>query len=51
MREVTLFLHSQKIQWPEPVLSVAMARLAIGMRSILSGLVRGVRAASAAHGK
>ena len=51
MREVTLFLYSQKIQRPEPVLSVAMARLAIGMRSILSGLVRGVRAASAAHGK
>ena len=33
MREVTLFLHSQKIQRPEPVLSVAMARLATGMRS------------------
>ncbi len=51
MREVTLFLHSQKIQRPEPVISMAMARLATGMRSILSGLARGVRAASAAHGK
>lgn len=51
MREVTLFLHSQKIQRPEPVLSMAMARLATGMRSLLTGLARGVRAASTAHGK
>jgi hypothetical protein len=51
MREVTLFLHSQKIQRPEPFLAAAMARLATGMRSVLTGLARGVRAASASHGK
>ncbi len=43
MREITLFLHSQKIQRPRPVISTAITSLAGGLRSaleILNGLRR-----------
>ena len=43
MREITLFLHSQKIQRPRPVISTAIMNLAGGLRSaleVLSGLRR-----------
>ena len=43
MREITLFLHSQKIQRPRPVISTAIAGLANGLRSafcLLCGLRR-----------
>jgi len=36
MREITLFLHSQKISQPEPVLAKAFSRLARMLRPILS---------------
>lgn len=35
MREITLFLHSQKIQRPRPVISAAITSLASGLRSAL----------------
>ena len=35
MREITLFLHSQKIQPPRPVISTAVTSLASGLRSAL----------------
>jgi hypothetical protein len=35
MREITLFLHSQKIQPPRPVISTAITSLASGLRSAL----------------
>lgn len=38
MREITLFLHSQKIQRPEPVISRAILRLAAGLRSVFTSL-------------
>jgi hypothetical protein len=43
MREITLFLHSQKIQRPRPIISAAIMSLASGLRSaleLLSGLRR-----------
>ena len=43
MREITVFLHSQKIQRPEPILSNAIMRLAGGVRSALSVLAHGLR--------
>lgn len=42
MREITLFLHSQKIQRPRPVISTALSSLAGGLRSAL-GLLSGLR--------
>lgn len=44
MREITLFLHSQKIQPPKPVLSTALTSLVGGLRSALS-LLNGLRRA------
>ncbi len=38
MREITLFLHSQKIQRPEPVISTAVLKLAAGLRAVIAGL-------------
>ena len=35
MREITLFLHSQKIQRPKPIISSAILSLAGGLRSAL----------------
>lgn len=35
MREITLFLHSQKIQRPRPVISTVIMSLAGGLRSAL----------------
>ena len=43
MREITMFLHTQKIQRPEPILSNAIMRLAGGVRSALSVLAHGLR--------
>lgn len=45
MREITLFLHSQKIQRPEPVISTALQRLAAGLRSAVASLTQGRRTA------
>jgi hypothetical protein len=36
MREITLFLHSQKIQRPKPALATAIKGLIRGFRSALS---------------
>jgi hypothetical protein len=44
MREITLFLHSQKIQRPRPVISTAISNLASGLRSALC-LLGGLRRA------
>ena len=38
MREITLFLHSQKIERPKPVISAAILSLAGGLRSALEAL-------------
>ncbi len=38
MREITLFLHSQKIERPKPVISTAITTLAGGLRSALEAL-------------
>lgn len=46
MREITLFLHSQKIQKPEPIVSMAVARLIAGLRTFVASLVRGSKAAA-----
>ena len=35
MREITLFLHSQKIQRPKPIISSAILSIAGGLRSAL----------------
>ena len=35
MREITLFLHSQKIQPPRPVISTAITSLVSGLRNAL----------------
>lgn len=40
MREITLFLHSQKIQRPEPIISNAVLRLAAGLRSVVASLTQ-----------
>ena len=40
MREITLFLHSQKIQRPEPIVSSAILRL-----MAITGLTQGNRTA------
>ena len=45
MREITLFLHSQKIRRPEPVISTAVLRLAAGLRAIFASLTQGRRPA------
>jgi hypothetical protein len=45
MREITVFLHSQKINRPEPVISRAILRLAAGLRSVFSSLGQGSRTA------
>lgn len=42
MREITLFLHSQKIQRPKPIISTAIMSLARGLRSAL-GFLSGLR--------
>jgi hypothetical protein len=42
MREITLFLHSQKIQRPKPIISTAIMSLAGGLRSAL-GFLNGLR--------
>jgi hypothetical protein len=42
MREITLFLHSQKIQRPRPIISTAIMSLAGGLRSAL-GVLNGLR--------
>jgi len=44
MREITLFLHSQKIQRPRPIISTAITSLASGLRSALC-LLGGLRRA------
>jgi hypothetical protein len=46
MREITLFLHSQKIQKPEPIVSMAVARLIARLRSLMATLGRNSRAAA-----
>ncbi len=46
MREITLFLHSQKIQKPEPIVSKAIARLVAGLRTMAASLTNGPRAAA-----
>jgi hypothetical protein len=46
MREITLFLHSQKIQKPEPIVSTAIARLVAGLRTLAAALANGPRAAA-----
>ena len=46
MREITLFLHSQKIQKPEPIVSTAIARLVAGLRALATTLANGPRAAA-----
>ena len=46
MREITLFLHSQKIQKPEPIISTAIARLVAGLRTLAASLTSGHRAAA-----
>ncbi len=38
MREITLFLHSQKIQRPRPIIATAITGLAGGLRSALEAL-------------
>jgi len=38
MREITLFLHSQKIQRPKPVLSTAIKGLIRSFRSALTAI-------------
>lgn len=45
MREITVFLHSQKINRPEPVISKAILRLAAGLRAVFSGRGQGNRTA------
>ena len=45
MREITVFLHSQKINRPEPVISKAILRRAAGLRSVLSSRGQGNRTA------
>lgn len=46
MREITLFLHSQKIQRPEPIVSSAILRLMAGLRTVIAGLTQGNRTAA-----
>ncbi len=38
MREITLFLHSQKIQRPKPVLSLTIKGLLRGFRAALTAI-------------
>jgi len=48
MREITLFLHSQKIQRPKPVISTAIMTLAGGLRNAL-GFLNGLRRSQGAR--